>query len=105
VIVTGRRAVVTAMVMAMLAACGGGNDDGQDLGNLLETAQGTQLTAEEHPTGFGRSECFTCHPIEELHRTDHSGTGVLPLEDIRRLVERERLDSCSLCHGDNGVDQ
>lgn len=97
---------IVVMAMVVLGACGGGsgNDDGQDLGNLLDSAQGTQLTEQEHPNGWKRSECFTCHPIEELHRTDHSGTGVLPLEDIRRLVARERLDSCHLCHGNNGLD-
>lgn len=99
----GVGAVVAAMVA--MVACGGGNDDGQDLGNLLETAQGTQLTAEEHPSGWKRSECFLCHPIEAIHREDRSGTGVLPLDDIRRLVERDRLDSCHLCHGNNGLDE
>lgn len=102
---TRRWVVAMAMAMGALGACGGGNDDGQDLGNLLDSAQGAQLTAEEHPTGWKRSECFTCHPIEELHRTDHSGTGVLPLEDIRRLVARDRLESCHLCHGSNGLDE
>ncbi|MCC6765511.1 MAG: hypothetical protein IT293_12700 [Deltaproteobacteria bacterium] len=102
---TRRWAVTAVMALVGLWACGGGNDDGQDLGNLLDTAQGTQLTAAEHPTGWQRRECFTCHPIEELHRTDHSGTGVLPLEDIRRLVARDRLDSCRLCHGNNGLDE
>lgn len=91
------------VVVVLVAACGKGNDDGQDFGNLIDSAQGTQLTREEHPTGWGRSACFLCHPLEEIHQVDRSGTGVLPLEDIRRLVDRERLGSCPLCHGDNGV--
>jgi hypothetical protein len=87
-----------------LASCGGsGNDEGQDFGNLIASAQGTHLTLEEHPTGWGRSECFLCHPLEEIHQVDRSGTGVLPLADIRRFVDRDRLASCPLCHGDNGV--
>lgn len=93
------------VVMAVLAVvgCGRGNDDGQDFGNLIRSAQGTQLTRAEHPTGWGRSECFLCHPVDEIHHVDRSGTGTLPLDDIRALVDREGLASCSLCHGDNGV--
>ncbi len=86
-----------------VAACGGGgHDDGQDFGDLVASAQGTQLTRAEHPTGWGRSECFLCHPLEEIHRVDRSGTGIVPLADIRRFVDRDRLGSCPLCHGDNG---
>lgn len=86
-----------------LAACGRGNDDGQDFGNLVASAQGTQLTRAEHPTGWGRSECFLCHPVDEIHHVDRSGTGTVPLDDIRRLVGQEGLASCHLCHGDNGL--
>ncbi len=99
------RRLWVVLVVVGIGACGGGNDDGQDFGNLIASAQGTQLTLEEHPTGWGRSECFLCHPLEEIHQVDRSGTGVLPLADIRRLVDRDRLASCPLCHGDNGVDR
>jgi hypothetical protein len=93
------------MAAVAFVACGRGNDDGQDLGNLIASAQGTQLTRAEHPTGWGRSECFLCHPVDEIHHVDHSGTGTEPLADIRRLVDRDGLASCHLCHGDNGVGQ
>ena len=76
-----------------------------DFGNLIASAQGTQLTRAEHPTGWGQTQCFLCHPVDEIHKVDRSGTGTLPLEDIRRLVDRDRLTSCHLCHGDNGVDR
>jgi hypothetical protein len=96
-------AVLGAVAIVALVGCGKGNDDGEDFGNLIAGAQGTQLTRAEHPTGWGRSECFLCHPLEEIHRVDRSGTGTLPLADIRRLVDRDRLGSCPLCHGSNGV--
>lgn len=96
-------AVLGAVAIAALVGCGKGNDDGEDFGNLIAGAQGTQLTRAEHPTGWGRNECFLCHPLEEIHRVDRSGTGTLPLADIRRLVDRDRLGSCPLCHGSNGV--
>ena len=104
---TGRgwRVVMAAVAMIGLVGCGKGNDDGEDFGNLIASAQGTQLTRAEHPTGWGRSECFLCHPVDEIHKVDRSGTGVLPLADIRRLVDRDGLSSCHLCHGDNGLDQ
>jgi hypothetical protein len=93
------------VLLAIGIGCGSkGNDDGQDFGNLIAGAQGTQLTREEHPTGWRRSECFLCHPIEEIHQEDRSGTGVLPLADIRDFVDREGLASCPLCHGGNGVE-
>jgi len=98
--------VLAAVAMVALVGCGGkGNDDGEDFGNLIASAQGTQLTRAEHPTGWGRTECFLCHPVDEIHKVDRSGTGTLPLADIRRLVDRDGLASCHLCHGDNGVDQ
>jgi hypothetical protein len=94
---------IAAIAVLVAAGCGGGNDDGQDFGNLIASAQGTQLTRAEHPDGWGKRECFTCHPVEEIHRTDRSGLGVLPLEDIRALVAERGLASCELCHGKNGV--
>jgi hypothetical protein len=97
-------ATVVVVLVAVLG-CGKGNDDGEDFGNLIASAQGTQLTRAEHPTGWGQKECFLCHPVDEIHKVDRSGTGTLPLEDIRRLVARDGLASCRLCHGDNGVDR
>ena len=75
--VTLRRVAMVMMAVAALG-CGRGNDDGQDFGNLIESAQGTQLTREEHPTGWGRRECFLCHPVDEIHHVDRSGTGTVP---------------------------
>jgi len=97
--------IVVAVAVTAFVGCGKGNDDGENFGNLIASAQGTQLTRDEHPTGWKRSECFLCHPVDEIHKVDRSGTGVLPLADIRRLVDRDGLSSCHLCHGDNGLDQ
>ena len=89
--------------LLFLLGCVGGDDEGQNFGNIFEGTDGLMLTQEEHPDGWGRSECFACHPINEIHREDRTGTGVLPLEDIQEFVEQEGLDSCPICHGDNGV--
>lgn len=94
---------VVLALLGMVGCGGSGNDDGQDFGNLIDSAQGVQLTREEHPDGWGRRDCFLCHPLEDIHQVDRTGTGVLPLEDIRAFVQRDRLESCPLCHGSNGV--
>jgi len=96
-----KRFLFVALMFALLG-CVGGDDEGQSFGNLFEGTDGLVLTQEEHPDGWGRSDCFGCHPITEIHRVDRTG-GLLPLEDIQRFVKQEGLDSCPICHGDNGV--
>lgn len=97
-----KRLLFFAFLSFALLSCVGGDDEGQDFGNLFEGTDGLVLTQEEHPDGWGRSDCFACHPITEIHRVDRTG-GLLPLEDIQRFVNQEGLDSCPICHGDNGV--
>jgi hypothetical protein len=83
--------------------CVGADNEGQDFGNIFDSPDGLIVTEEEHPDGWGRSDCFACHPIFDIHQVDRTG-GLLPIEDIQELVEEEGLASCPLCHGDNGVD-
>jgi hypothetical protein len=85
-----------------LLCCVSEDKGGQNFGDIFDTPEGTVLTLEEHPDGWGRSDCFVCHPIFEIHRVDRTGAG-LNLKAIREFVEEEGLDSCPLCHGDNGV--
>ena len=100
------RAYLIAVVAVLAtASCGSGNDHGQDFGNLIASAQGVQLTQAEHPDGWQKRECFTCHPVEEIHQVDRSGTGTLPLADIRAFVAKDGLASCHNCHGSNGLDE
>ena len=96
-----KRSLLVASILLLLS-CVGGDDEGQDFGNIFEGTDGLILTQEDHPDGWGRSDCFACHPINEIHRVDRTG-GLLPLEDIQKFVEQEGLDSCPICHGDNGV--
>ena len=99
-----KRLILILSLLGLLG-CVSADDGGQDFGNLFDSPEGTVLTEEEHPDGWGRSDCFFCHPIYEIHRVDRTGTGVLPLKEIQKLVEEEGLDSCPLCHGDNGVNE
>ncbi len=68
---------------------------------MIDGDEGLVVTPEEHPDGWGQDECWACHAREALHRRGCSG-GV-DLVMVREQVDEEDLDSCSDCHGDNGV--
>jgi hypothetical protein len=111
------RHAVLALV-AVLAACG---DDapniGEDYGNLLLSPAGLVVVEEEHPTGWGRPECFACHEIRNAHNVNRTGLpdcaggsqpdpddpACLDLAEVRSIIRNQGEASCSLCHGDNGV--
>ncbi len=82
--------------------CVGGDDEGQNFGNIFDTEEGLILTQEEHPGGWGREDCLTCHPFSEIHQVDRTGQGT-SLEPVREFVLEEGIESCVICHGDNGV--
>jgi hypothetical protein len=99
-----RRWFPVPIILLSLLSCGeAGEDEGQDFGNLFDGPSGIILSRDEHEEGWGRSACLSCHPVEEIHRVDRTGSGVLPLKDIREFVARAGLESCPVCHGDNGV--
>jgi hypothetical protein len=94
------------LLLFWLFGCGGvDEDEGQDFGNLFNGPEGIILSQDEHVAGWGRSDCLVCHPLEEIHRVNRTGSGTLPLEDIREFVARAGPGSCSVCHGDNGVSE
>ena len=95
--------LVLLILFFLLASCVSEDDKGQDWGNIFDGVEGIKLTEEEHPDGWGREDCFACHPLEVIHQEDRSGLGVLLLEDIREFTVQEGLASCPICHGDNGV--
>ena len=95
--------VVLMSSLFTIVSCVSSEDEGQDWGNIFAGVEGLILTEEEHPDGWGREDCFACHPLEVIHQEDRSGLGVLLLEDIREFTEQEGLASCPICHGDNGV--
>ncbi|OGE23802.1 MAG: hypothetical protein A3J42_04530 [Candidatus Dadabacteria bacterium RIFCSPHIGHO2_12_FULL_53_21] len=95
--------VVLMSSLFTIVSCVSSEDEGQDWGNIFDGVEGLILTEEEHPDGWGREDCFACHPLEVIHQEDRSGLGVLLLEDIREFTEQEGLASCPICHGDNGV--
>jgi hypothetical protein len=97
---------LTAALLVLAAGCGsGGDQEGEDYGNLLESPGGLVVLEQEHPDGWGHPECFACHMVRNIHTVNRTG---LPdedvdLEGVRDIVDSQGTASCSLCHGDNGV--
>lgn len=90
-------------LFAMLAGCGSQETiQGENYGDLAGTDAGLLLTQSEHETGWGKSTCFDCHYLQNIHQNDRTGTG-LNLAAIRYMTETEGLASCVNCHGSNGV--
>lgn len=104
----------SAVLAACLLACGsGGANEGEDYGNLLASPGGLIVLEVEHPTGFGRPDCQTCHEVRNSHNENRtgladcqdvpSGTDCIDFEQIRQIIHDEGVESCMQCHGDNGV--
>jgi hypothetical protein len=68
---------------------------GQDPAN---SPSGLTLTLEDHPSGWGRESCVSCHPVGSYHQADCMDDVELDLEALDEVQE------CSSCHGDNGVE-
>jgi hypothetical protein len=105
-----RAAIVRSWIsicgLGLLAACGSGaGHESEDYGNLLASPGGLVVLEEEHPTGWMRPDCFACHQISNIHqvnRTDLTDED-LDLAGIRDIVRNQGEESCTMCHGSNGV--
>lgn len=86
-------------LLLLLLACGGPADPCADRRDLAASPAGLDLTAEEHPTGWGHADCFLCHQRWTVHVEDCiDGVAV----DVDAL-EVETVEGCVACHGANGV--
>lgn len=120
--IPGARASVPAAilfgVLFFLAACGDNAEpSSENYGNLLASPGGLIVLEEEHPTGWMRPDCFSCHNVLNMHTVNRTGlpncnklpqppmTGCINLLEIQQIIDSEGQDSCSMCHGDNGVPQ
>lgn len=70
-----------------------------------ETCEGLVLVQQEHPTGWGRPECFACHNVLNIHNVNRTDLmdDVVDLAGVRTIVRNQGEASCPLCHGNNGV--
>ena len=76
---------------------------GCDASREYEYYRDTNLTLTEtnHPHGFKETQCFYCHVKENIHQVDRYGNSLFG--SAKDMVEGEGLASCSVCHGNNGV--
>jgi hypothetical protein len=94
-----------ALAALLMAACGSDSEpESDDYGNLLASPAGLVVVAEEHPTGWGRPDCFGCHEVRKMHVVNRTGVADLDLEAIREIVRENGEASCVECHGTNGVE-
>lgn len=101
-----RRAVAGSFLLFVVAACGSdGSVTSENYGNLLASPAGLVVTQAEHPTGWGRPECFACHEIRNIHTVNRTGLpdDVADLAGVRAIVQSGGEGSCQQCHGTNGV--
>jgi hypothetical protein len=79
----------------------------EDYGNLLASPAGLVIVQEEHPTGWTRPDCFSCHDVNNIHQVNRTGLSdaAADLAGVRTIVNNQGLASCPLCHGNNGVAQ
>lgn len=84
-------------------ACGAApTNTGENYGNLLTTAAGLVLTQDEHIGGWQRTDCTTCHNLDNIHLINRSGVAV----DVAAIHDQTLQDGnagCPVCHGTNGV--
>jgi hypothetical protein len=106
---------LVALAAAAIAGCGtAGNMQGENYGNLLNSPASLVVVQEEHPTGWGRPDCFACHNIMNIHTVNRTGLpncsatitqDCLNLSEIQAIVSSQLESSCVMCHGNNGVNQ
>lgn len=99
-----KRVACWCLLVHLLVGCGeDATPQGEDYGNLLQSPAGLLLVEEEHPSGWGRKDCFFCHLAFKLHLVNRTGIPDLDLASIRLIVRNQGESSCAACHGDNGV--
>lgn len=99
-----KKEILLGLVFLLFAGCGSFEvSDGEDHGNILNTALGLVLTQEEHAIGWGESNCFLCHQADNIHQINRTGLDSVNVATIQSTVLKEGLSSCDDCHGTNGV--
>ncbi len=110
-------AVIVALLVGLaLASCGDSSrPTSEDYGNLLDSPGGLIVLEEEHPTGWQRAECLSCHNVLKMHTVNRTGlpdcntlpdppsTACIDLGEIQEIIDNQPRDSCAQCHGTNGV--
>ena len=85
------------IVLFLLVSCADRQYEDYHIENIADLT----LSADNHPHGYGRSDCFVCHLPMNIHQVDRLHAPSFPF--AKRAVERNGLKSCAGCHGSNGV--
>lgn len=93
------RLVLIVLILGALNSACGQSDSTENYG-ITQASQLT-LTAQNHPHGFGQTECFNCHVETNIHQIDHVGSNQTAL--ARQMVQQSGISICYACHGQNGV--
>lgn len=72
-------------------------------GSMTASDEGLVVTETEHPDGWGRADCVACHSQAALHR--RACTPSVDMEALREEIADVGYETCTECHGDNGVAQ
>jgi hypothetical protein len=86
-----------------MVSCGSGNNQGDNYGDLVASPLGLILTPHEHRGGWGRADCLTCHPLENIHVTNNSSVPGIDMQQVRNQTVQAGEASCPICHGTNGA--
>ena len=85
--------------------CGNDKPNQEAYGDLYSSDQGIVLTAAEHESGWGKTNCFLCHNTRNLHlpNNDFPAPDGFDLKGIQKQVSAQGIASCKTCHGKNGL--
>ncbi len=89
------------IICGLFFACNKYNT-GENYGKLYYSQKSLVLTKEEHEVGWGKTKCFLCHNIENIHldRDDKE----VDFNEIREMTIKYEESICTKCHGNNGVE-
>jgi hypothetical protein len=86
------------LLLGLLVGCGT-DDPCASTRDLTASPGGLALTRDEHPVGWGSTECFQCHQRWEIHANDCLQGAAVNGADI----PTDTTEGCQDCHGWNGV--
>ncbi len=97
----GKRGFLSIALIANLLLFSGCGDSHQNDDYGITDVNKIALTVDNHPHGYGRSQCFTCHLPDNIHQENRVNSFLV--DTARDLVKTEGTNRCYACHGTNGL--
>lgn len=97
------RLVTNLVIFFLLSACQVNSRQVENYGDINTTTGGIALSSQqEHPSGWGRSECLLCHNVKlNIHRGPNSPVDADAIVFLTQQNGGARY--CLTCHGPNGL--